>query len=84
MREDLYLTMIGLPEKVLRYATAGVLIEEGEVPKELAMSVADGTFRLDYPEIDGRVLHAIRKVASVVMTLRSNGMLKEANQNGSH
>ena len=75
------LAMIGLPEKVLRYATAGVLIEEGEVSRELAMAVADGTLRLDhYPRIDGRVMHAIRKVASVVMTLRANDMLKEPTQ----
>lgn len=72
------LTMIGLPEKVLRYATAGVLLEEGEVSKEFAMTVADGTLSLHhYPKIDGRVLRAIRKVASVVLTLRSNGMLAE-------
>jgi hypothetical protein len=70
------LTMIGVPEKILRYAAAGVLIEEGEVSKELAMAVADGTFRLDhFPKIDGRVMHAIRKVASVILTLRSNNML---------
>lgn len=72
------IAMIGLPEKVLRYAAAGILIEEGEVSRDLAMAVADGSFRLDhYPRIDGRVMHAIRKVASVVLTLRSNGMLKE-------
>ncbi len=75
------IAMIGIPEKVLRYAVAGVLIEEGEVSRELAMTVADGSFRLDhYPKIDGRVMRAIRKVASVVLTLRSNGMLSLPNK----
>lgn len=68
--------MIGLPENILRYAVTGVLLEEGEVSRELAMSVADGSFRLDhYPKIDGRVMRAIRKVEAVVFTLRRSGML---------
>lgn len=70
------LTMIGFPEKILRYAATGILIEEGEVSREFALTVANGNFRLDhYPKIDGRVLAAIRKAASVMMTLRSNNML---------
>jgi hypothetical protein len=71
------LAMIGFPEKILRMAATGILIEEGEVSKELAMSVLDGSFSLHhYPQIDGRVMHAIRNAASVMMTLRMNDMLK--------
>lgn len=71
------LTLIGFPETILRLAATGILIEEGEVSREMAMSVCDGSFRLEhYPQIDGRVLGAIRKAASVMLTLRSNDMLK--------
>lgn len=66
------IAMIGIPERVLRYAAAGILIEEGEVGREMAMAVASGRIALNS---DGRVARAIRKVASVVLTLRSNGML---------
>lgn len=71
------LAMIGFPENVLRMAATGILIEEGEVSVDLAISVIDGSFSLHhYPNIDGRVMKAIRKAASVMMTLRANDMLK--------
>ncbi len=71
------ITQIGFPEDVLRRAAAGVLLVEGE-SQELAMALVDGSLKLHHPQaIPGNVAQAIRKASSVILTLRSNGMLAE-------
>lgn len=71
------LTMIGFPEPVLRAAVAGVLIEEGEVGERIALGVCDGSVPLAGDKAMAPVMRAVRKVSSVLLTLRAHDMLKQ-------
>lgn len=65
---------IMLPQNILRACTVGVLIEEG-VPSREAMGILEADYNLlTAPE---QVQRAIRKVASVFLTLERHGYLKE-------